>query len=65
MIDEGRVRLTDDRYWHIKKRPIPRYNEEHLGNTELALQNILYFTIEEYQPLVYLVTGSPPRRNDR
>ena len=49
------VRLTGDRYWHIEKGAIPGYKKKHLGNPPLALPDILDLTIEEYQPLVYLV----------
>ena len=51
------VRLTGDRYWHVKKRSIPRYDKEYLGDTPFALPDILDFTIEEDQPVVHLVIG--------
>ena len=55
---KGGVRLTGDLYWRIEKPPIPGYDEEDLGDTPFTSPDIFDFTIKEYQPVVYLVTGN-------
>jgi hypothetical protein len=50
------VRLTDDRQCHIKKRSIPRYNEEYLGNTPILPPHMLDFAVKEDEPVIHLVT---------
>ena len=51
---ENAARLTSDRDWYIKIHPVPRYDKEDLGNVPLLSPDMFYFTIEEYQPVVYL-----------
>ena len=58
------VRLTDGRQWCVDKRSIPRYNVEHLADTPVFSPDMLDFTIEEEQPVVYLVADDRPGREE-
>ena len=60
MMHKGGVQLTGDHYWRINKPPIPGHDEEDLGDTPFTSPDIFDFTIKEYQPVIYLVTGNRP-----
>jgi len=57
-----KVGLTGDIDRHINEGPIPGYDEEYLGYTPFASPDVLDFTIEECQPVVYLAIRNFPRR---
>lgn len=44
---QDRVSLTDHHYWHINKRPIPRYDKEDLSSTPFSSPDMLDFAVEE------------------
>lgn len=54
---EIQVGLTSDRYWHIKEQSIPGINEEDFGNIPLFSPDMLYFPVEEDEPVIYLAIG--------
>jgi len=60
---KGGAQPTGDKDRHIKKCTVPGYDEEDLGDTPFASPDVLDFTIEEYQPVVYLVTDNRPIMN--
>ena len=64
-IRKERAWLTGERHRHIKEQSIPRYNKEDLGNVPVLSPDVLYFAIEEDEPLVYLVfrQGGNDREN--
>ena len=56
-----KVRLTGGKDWYVNEGSIPGYDEECLGYTPFSSPDVLDFTIEECQPVVYLMIGNFPR----
>ena len=59
--DDVGVRLTDGRCQQIKKRSVPCDDKEYLADAPIPSPGLLDLTIEEDQPVVYLIIGGRTR----